>query len=105
MRMYRAVHPGEILQEVMEGMGTTVTALAAHLEMNRVILSRLLNGKQNVTAAIALKLGQAFPNQDAELWLRLQNQYDLAILRKKRMKAIKPLFGVPAASRVAVGRG
>ena len=56
----------------------TVTAFAKQIGIPRVDLSNILHGKQSISAEAAQKLGQAFPNQDAALWLRLQNSYDRA---------------------------
>jgi addiction module HigA family antidote len=91
MPMFNPPHPGLILRECM-GDRITVSALAKHLGVSRVNLSMILNGRLGISAAVALKLGEAFPNQDAELWLRLQNNYDLAQARKKKRAKIKPLL-------------
>jgi antitoxin HigA-1 len=90
MPMFNPAHPGRILRACMGDM--TVTALAKHLGMPRVNLSNILNGKLGISAAVALKLGEAFPHQDAELWLRLQNSYDLAQARKLKKIKIKPIL-------------
>jgi antitoxin HigA-1 len=90
MQMFNPAHPGQILRECM-GDRMTVTALAEHLCVPRGNLSNILNGKLGISAAVALKLAQAFPKQDAELWLALQAQYDLARERKKKRAKIKPL--------------
>ncbi len=71
-------HPGEILQGLyMEGLNITVTELAAKLGVTRQTLSRIINGKNGVTANIALRFSKAFPNTDAKYWLDLQQDYDL----------------------------
>jgi addiction module HigA family antidote len=91
MQMFNPCHPGEILREYM-GERITVTALAKHLGVPRGNLSMILNGRLGVSAAIAMKLSEAFPNSDAELWLGLQNQYDLAQMRKKKRTKIQPVL-------------
>jgi addiction module HigA family antidote len=94
MSMLNPLHPGRILRACMGDL--TVTALAKHLKMPRVNLSNILSGKLGISAAVALKLGEAFPNQDAALWLKLQSSYDLAQARKKNKKMkrakIKPVL-------------
>ncbi|MDE1162702.1 MAG: HigA family addiction module antitoxin [Acidobacteriaceae bacterium] len=88
MQMYNPAHPGAILREAM-GEDITITHLARHLRMTRANLSMILNGRMSVSPLVATKLAEAFPWTDAELWLRLQNQYDLAkVLRKKRQKIL-----------------
>ena len=45
-------------------------------------LSAIINGKQAITAEMALKLAKAF-NTSAEFWLHAQENYDLVHARKK----------------------
>jgi antitoxin HigA-1 len=84
--MHDPAHPGEIIQEYMEGLGLTVSALAAHLKITRANLSRMIHGKTGVSAEMALRLSAAF-GTSPEVWIRLQANYDLAkAMRKKRVK-------------------
>ncbi|HEY5329850.1 MAG TPA: HigA family addiction module antitoxin [Acidobacteriaceae bacterium] len=91
MQMHSPAHPGEMVRLAM-GEGLTVTALAAHLGVPREHLSKVLSGKRAVTPRLALRLEDAFPRLDAEYWLRLQSQYELAELRKVKRKRLKPLL-------------
>lgn len=84
--MYNPAHPGEIIQEHMEGLGLTVSALAAHLRITRANLSRMIHGKTGVSAEMAVRLSEAF-GTSPEVWVRLQANYDLAkALRGRRMR-------------------
>jgi addiction module HigA family antidote len=84
--MHNPAHPGEIVQEYMEGLGLTVSALAAHLKITRANLSRMIHGKTGVSAEMALRLSEAF-GTTPEVWIRLQANYDLAkALRNRRIK-------------------
>lgn len=94
--MYRAVHPGEILQLFVTS-GVTVTSLAAHLGYPRANLSRVLNGKLGMTPALAVKLSEAFPAQTAEFWMNLQTNYELTLVRKEKRKKIPPMILAEAA--------
>jgi antitoxin HigA-1 len=89
MGMYNPAHPGAVLKDIMGK--TSISELARHLGIPRENLSKIIHGRQSVSPAVAWKLAQAFPNSDAQMWLALQNQYDLAQIRKKKPKAIKPL--------------
>jgi addiction module HigA family antidote len=72
--MYSPSHPGEILREYL---GTMQVAVAAKkLRVARSTLSRLLNGRASFTAAMALRLSDAFGTEPG-MWLDLQQQYDL----------------------------
>jgi addiction module HigA family antidote len=81
MTMFNPAHPGRIVRQCMGKL--TVTAFAEQIGIPRAVLSGILNSKQSITPEIAEKLGQAFPNQDAALWLRLQDSYDHAPARKQ----------------------
>jgi addiction module HigA family antidote len=84
--MRNPAHPGEIIQEYMEGLGLSVSALAVHLKVTRANLSRILHGKAGVSAEMALRLAAAF-GTTPEIWVRLQANYELAqALRKPRTK-------------------
>lgn len=71
-------HPGEIVrEECLVPLGLTVTAAAKGLGVTRKALSELLNGHSGVSPEMAVRLSKAF-GSTAELWLRLQMQFDLA---------------------------
>ena len=91
MEMFNPAHPGLLVRECM-GEKFTVSDLAKHLGMTRANLSMILNGRMGVSAAVAVKLSEAFPNQDAELWMALQSQYDLWHVRKRKRAKVSPLF-------------
>ena len=88
--MYNPPHPGELIQEYMEGLGLTVTALASHLKVTRAALSRIVNGKAAVSADMALRLGAAL-NSRPDLWVKLQADYDLWQAGKKLRVKIAPI--------------
>ena len=52
------------------------------LGVSRSTLSRLINRKSSVSPEMAVRLSMAF-GSTAEMWLRLQNAYDLAQTRKR----------------------
>jgi addiction module HigA family antidote len=84
--MHNPAHPGEIVQEYMEGLGLTVSALAAHLKITRANLSRMIHCKTGISAEMAVRLSEAF-GTTPEVWIRLQANYDLAkVLRNRRVK-------------------
>jgi addiction module HigA family antidote len=74
MTTYNPAHPGEILREYL---GEVQVGVAAKkLRVARSTLSRLLNGRASFTAAMALRLADAFGTEPG-MWLDLQQQYDL----------------------------
>lgn len=77
-KMYNPPHPGETLREdVLPALGLTVTQAAAELGINRVTLSRVLNGKAGVSIDLALRLESWLDGPSAESWLKGQLAYDL----------------------------
>lgn len=90
MVMYDAAHPGEILREWMAD-DINVTQLAEHLHVSRVTLHNILNASSGVTAAMALKLADAFPKTDAQLWMNLQTQYELSRALREERTPIAPV--------------
>jgi antitoxin HigA-1 len=74
MRMHNPPHPGLVLREYLGNLA--VTKAAAHLRITRVTLSRVLNGKAGISAAMAIRLGAAL-GTTPELWMNMQSQYDL----------------------------
>ncbi|MDQ2926528.1 MAG: HigA family addiction module antitoxin [Acidobacteriota bacterium] len=91
MEMFNPPHPGAALREFM-GEELTVSELAVHVKTTRANLSMLLNGRLGISAAMAVKLSEAFPNSSAQFWLNLQNNYDLAQVRKKKRAKILPVL-------------
>ena len=59
-RMYNPPHPGEVLRDgVFTGTGITVTAFAKRIGVTRVTLSNVLNGKNGISADMAVRLAAA----------------------------------------------
>ena len=86
MLMNPPPHPGRIIrQECIEALGLTVTAAAAGLGVARKTLSEILNGRSGISSEMALRLAKAF-GSNAEMWLGLQMDYDLAQAQKKAGK-------------------
>lgn len=86
----KPAHPGEILRTIyMDPLGISQTEAAKNLGVTRKTLSMLLNGHQGISAEMALRLSKAF-NTTPELWMNMQNNYDLwNASRKIRLSTIK----------------
>ncbi len=82
-------HPGEVLREWLpEGM--TVTQAAKELQVSRVTLSKVLNGRAGVTAGVALRLS-AWLGTSPDLWLAMQTQWDMRQAEQQPRPKINPL--------------
>ncbi|MCK5881643.1 MAG: HigA family addiction module antidote protein [Sinobacterium sp.] len=85
MSMHNPAHPGEILKElVIEPMALTVTDVSKHLNVSRKTLSKILNARGSITPEMALRLELAFKKPSANHWLKLQNAYDLWLVREQQ---------------------
>jgi addiction module HigA family antidote len=77
MEMFNPPHPGEIIREdCLKPHNLSVTAAAKGLGVSRQSLSELLNGRNGISADMALRLEMAGWGT-AESWLRNQVTYDL----------------------------
>lgn len=89
----RPVHPGEILEEILEeGLRVSITEAAARLRITRQTLHRILSGQSGVTAEMALRLGKLCGN-GPDLWLALQAQHDLAAARPRLAAELEQIPG------------
>jgi addiction module HigA family antidote len=80
-RMVNPRHPGLTLRDdVLPALGLTVTEAAQQLDVSRVTLSRVLNGRAAISPEMALRieawLGVA-RGGEARLWLAEQSAYDV----------------------------
>jgi len=89
-KMHNPPHPGETLKvDVLPALGLTVTEAAEQLGVARVTLSRMINGHASISADMAIRLAQ-WLGGNAEIWLRLQLQYDLWHAEKNSQIKVKP---------------
>lgn len=87
-KMHNPPHPGEILREWLEEV--SVTDAAQHLGIARATLSRVLNGSAGISADMALRL-QAALGTSAEMWMGLQDDFELWQARQQKRPHITPI--------------
>ncbi|HVK48944.1 MAG TPA: HigA family addiction module antitoxin [Pseudobacter sp.] len=76
-------HPGQIVKSMcFDPLGLTLTEAAKNLGVTRKTLSLLINGRQGISAEMALRLAKAFKTTPG-LWMNLQMNYDLQEASKK----------------------
>ncbi len=68
--------PGEVLADLLECNGLSLSEAARRLGVGRITLSHLVNGHRALSDDMAQRLGRFFGNGPA-FWLRLQQQLDL----------------------------
>lgn len=91
------IHPGELLREiVLPAVARPKTEIARLLGISRQTLYDILNEKQPVTPAMALRLARMFGNS-AESWINMQHNYDLAIAEAELGDALDSIPRLEAA--------
>ena len=74
------VHPGDVLREdVLPASGLSKSAFARRVGMSREALHNVLSGKSAVSTLLALKLAKLL-GTTPELWLNMQQAFDLATI-------------------------
>jgi len=89
MTANKSAHPGKLLKEMIRsaseknGRELSLREVAEGLTITQRSLAAIINGTQNVTPEIAIKLASGFKTTTPEMWLYMQDSYSLAALRKK----------------------
>ena len=82
MPMKNPPHPGELLKDNVDELGLSVAEAAKGLGVTRQQLYNVINGKSAITPEMAVRLEKALGGT-ADLWLRMQVNYDLAEVRRR----------------------
>lgn len=90
--MHNPPHPGEFIREVyITPFDNSVRKIAESLNVSPSTLTRLLNGKSNISPEMALRLSKAL-GRSPESWLAMQDQLDLWHAKKNvSLKNVKKL--------------
>ena len=94
------IHPGEILrEEFVEPLGLSANALALAIGVPATRIFEILHERRGISADTASRLAQYF-GTSAQMWLNLQNRYELALvdelageqIRKITPRTFNPVF-------------
>lgn len=102
VRMSNPPHPGLTLRDdVLPALGLSVTEAATQLDVNRVTLSRVLNGRAAISPEMALRI-EAWLGMDrggeARLWLAEQSAYDVWQAEQRFLKTPMQVRPAPIAT-------
>jgi addiction module HigA family antidote len=79
----KPMHPGQVLSEVyMSEMGLNQSQLAKLCQCSPRKINEIVNGKRGVSPSFAIVLEQVLKTS-AEMWVRMQADYDLWQARQK----------------------
>ena len=91
------IPPGEILlEEFMKPLGISINGLARDIDVPPNRISEIVSGKRAVTVDTALRLGKYF-GVSPEVWLDLQSDYDLRVMRRTTWPKIEAKVRVRVA--------
>ncbi len=84
------IPPGEILaEEFLKPLGVSQNRLARDIDIPVSRVSDIVRGGRAITADTALRLAEYF-GTSAEMWMRLQADYDLRVARAEKWERIRP---------------
>ncbi len=90
-------HPGEmLLEEFLGPMGLTQKDLAEGIRVPYQRVNELVNGRRGITPSTALRLARFF-GTSPDLWMNLQQRWDLYAAREAEALALKQIKRVKLA--------
>ncbi|HLJ63045.1 MAG TPA: HigA family addiction module antitoxin [Stellaceae bacterium] len=92
-----AIHPGAHLRDDLDALEMSAAELARRLKVPTNRITGILNGQRAITADTALRLGQLF-GTGPELWLRLQQRFDLKKARAEVGEELDSIRRLEAAA-------
>ncbi len=79
----KPMHPGQVLAEIyMKEMDLNQSQLAEKCKCSPRKINKIVNCKRSISPEFALVLEKVL-GTTAEMWVRMQAEYDLSIARKK----------------------
>jgi len=85
-----AVHPGDILQEMLDEQHITQMKLAEHLGTDVARVNEICRRRRGVSAQMAVMLAKAFGTSPG-LWLNLQKNWELSQVDNRAVKHVRPI--------------
>jgi addiction module HigA family antidote len=85
-----AVHPGDILQEMLDERGVSQTQLARHLQTDAARINEICRHRRGISAQMAVILAKAFGTSPG-LWLNLQKNWELSQVDSEMARRVQPL--------------
>ena len=85
-----AVHPGDILQEMLDERGISQLRFAAHLGTDVARINEICRRRRGVSAQMAVLLAKAF-GTSAGLWMNLQQNWELSQIDPRVARNVRRL--------------
>lgn len=84
------IHPGDILQEMLDERGLTQTRLARHLQTDAARINEICRRRRGISTEMAVLLSKAF-GTSADLWVNLQKNWELSQVDPRLARHVRPL--------------
>ncbi|MGI8468518.1 MAG: HigA family addiction module antitoxin [Pyrinomonadaceae bacterium] len=84
------IHPGLVLQDELEEIGISQSALAAHIGVLPKTINEICNGKRGISAAMAWKLSKAI-GASPLFWMNLQTNWELSQIDEIAFQELKKI--------------
>ena len=94
-------HPGKILREdFLLPLGLSQTELSEMLKTTFRTVNEILNEKRGISPEMAVRLARFFGTSE-ELWLNLQDQYDLYKVKEKKQAELGKIIPYKQLAKTA----
>lgn len=95
---FEPTHPGELIKDELEARSITQAHLASQIGVKPSFLNEIIKGKRAINTEMALLL-EAAMGIPADLWLSLQNAYNMQVAKSdpsfmNRLAAIRKIAAV-----------
>ncbi|HEX8564147.1 MAG TPA: HigA family addiction module antitoxin [Pyrinomonadaceae bacterium] len=84
------IHPGMVLQDELDELGISQSALAVHIGVLPKTINEICNGKRGISAEMAWKLAQSF-GTSPQFWMNLQDNWELSRVDKSAVEKVKKI--------------
>lgn len=81
---FEPTHPGELIRDELKARKMSQAALARQIGISPTLLNEVINSKRAVNTELALLLEAAL-DISAEIWLGLQNDYNMQVAKSDKM--------------------
>jgi len=92
---YTPVHPGEVLQDELDEIHLTQSALAKHIGVLPKTINEICRGKRGISAEMAMRLSKALGG-GPQFWLNLQTNWEISQLDETAFEDIEDIKHVAA---------
>lgn len=82
------IHPGLVLQDELDEIGLSQSALAAHIGVLPKTVNEICRGKRGISVEMAFRLSKAL-GASPTFWLNLQKNWELSMFDAEKIGAIK----------------